>query len=276
MRKYSVVIVAHENHRELLGTLLALRHHTQPSEVLLVGASADSELDRLAALSRLPIRRLTLPAAGSLGAAYNVGLDHAACDSVLLLQRAVIESDPAGALDFLQEHGDVGVVGGKLLRPEPPPRRVWHAGYRVSRGRVGIEPIGRDEWDRYGEVREVEAVSGACMLVRRTEVRFDERYWFRLEDVDFCFQYRQHGYRVMFFPSMRAIRLVPLVRRQSFSNLTSDARRLAGHWLYHQRWASDAPLTDHTPQVAVRGDAARDFLLDVDARHRELGAAPGV
>jgi hypothetical protein len=233
--------------------------------VLLVGPGAGAELERLASVAQLSVRRITLPEPCSLGAAYNIGLDHAAFDLVLLLHRVVLESDPGVACDYMREYGDVGVTGGKLFKAGPRPRRIWNAGYEVSRGRVAIHAVGRDDWDQFHETRDVDAVSGACMLVRRTDLRFDERYWDRLEDVDFCFQHRQRGFRVSFLPELCGIRLVPTVRKETPADLILDARRLGGQWLYHRRWCSDTALSDHPWQVAVRGEEARQFLLNAVA-----------
>lgn len=275
MSRYSIVLVAPERARATLGVLLPLRH-ARPDEVLLVDTAPDRDLSGVVALSQLPVRRLSVPEVGSLGAAYNAGLDAASYDAVLLLHRVLLESDPAAAVESLRAQPDIAVIGGKIFSPGPTPRRLWQAGYRVGRGRVGPTPIGQSVWDTYHEVCEMAAVSGACMLVRRTEVRFDERYWSRLEDVDFCLQYRQRGYRVIFSPALRAIRLDSPPAWTRGHDAVSAGRRLASQWLYHERWCSDLPLAEHPRQTAIRGAAAVDHFREVDAPYvtdvREPGA----
>lgn len=53
----------------------------------------------------------------------------------------------------------------------------------------------------------VEAISGACMLVRRKAMLevglWDEAYFLHCEDLDWCMRFRQKGWRVMFVPSAR-------------------------------------------------------------------------
>ena len=55
------------------------------------------------------------------------------------------------------------------------------------------------------ETREVDWVTGACLLVRRRDAEaaglFDERYFMYCEDVDFCAAIRANGGRVYFTPS---------------------------------------------------------------------------
>ena len=59
--------------------------------------------------------------------------------------------------------------------------------------------------------REVDWVSGACLLVRRVDAEavglMDERYFMYAEDVDFCAAVRARGRRVLFVPSAEIIHL---------------------------------------------------------------------
>jgi GT2 family glycosyltransferase len=54
---------------------------------------------------------------------------------------------------------------------------------------------------------EVEAISGACMLVRREAVAdvggWDENYFLHCEDLDWCMRFRQKGWKIVFVPSAR-------------------------------------------------------------------------
>lgn len=52
---------------------------------------------------------------------------------------------------------------------------------------------------------EVEAISGACMLVRREAMQdvgeWDEGYFLHCEDLDWCMRFRQKGWKILFVPS---------------------------------------------------------------------------
>lgn len=57
------------------------------------------------------------------------------------------------------------------------------------------------------EPTEVEAISGACMLVRREAVEdvglWDEGYFLHCEDLDWCMRFRQKGWTISFVPDAR-------------------------------------------------------------------------
>lgn len=52
---------------------------------------------------------------------------------------------------------------------------------------------------------EVEAISGACMLVKREAIQdvgeWDEGYFLHCEDLDWCMRFRQKGWKILFVPS---------------------------------------------------------------------------
>ena len=52
---------------------------------------------------------------------------------------------------------------------------------------------------------EVEAISGACMMVKREAMQnvgdWDEGYFLHCEDLDWCMRFRQQGWKILFVPS---------------------------------------------------------------------------
>jgi hypothetical protein len=56
---------------------------------------------------------------------------------------------------------------------------------------------------------EVEAISGACMLVKREAIEdvglWDEGYFLHCEDLDWCMRFRQHGWKIMFVPDAKVV-----------------------------------------------------------------------
>jgi len=127
-------------------------------------------------------------------------------------------------LDVLEVHPDVGMVGGQLIYPD---------GTEQGGGRRAIPTPWRSFVRAFGLYRfaqryprlffdfhlhkhllpdqpiEVEAISGACMLVRReamdTVGEWDEQYFLHCEDLDWCMRFRQAGWKIMFVPNARII-----------------------------------------------------------------------
>ncbi len=56
---------------------------------------------------------------------------------------------------------------------------------------------------------EVEAISGACMLVRREALEnvglLDESYFMHCEDLDWCMRFRQRNWKILFVPDARMV-----------------------------------------------------------------------
>jgi hypothetical protein len=55
------------------------------------------------------------------------------------------------------------------------------------------------------EPLEVEATSGACMMIRREAMQdvgeWDEKYFLHCEDLDLCMRFRQKGWKILFVPN---------------------------------------------------------------------------
>ena len=61
----------------------------------------------------------------------------------------------------------------------------------------------------HDEVREVEVVMGACMLVRREAISavgpLDEDFFLFSEETDWCYRFRQAGWDIVFFPGAECV-----------------------------------------------------------------------
>jgi GT2 family glycosyltransferase len=107
---------------------------------------------------------------------------------------------------------EVGIVGAKLLYPDG---RIQHGGVIIGLSGLadhlfagapeGIRtPFGRDDW-----VRNVMAVTGACLMIRRTVFDqvggFDEGYRLMFSDVALCAAAHRVGWRVVITPAARLL-----------------------------------------------------------------------
>lgn len=141
-------------------------------------------------------------------------------DYVMLLNSDTVV--PEGAIDrlaaYMEQHPDVGAAGPKLVladgsldlacrRSFPTPTAfIYHAA-----GLSKLFPRSR-RFGRYNMTyldpdveTEVDAVVGACMLVRGAVVRevglLDESFFMYGEDLDWAFRIKQYGWRIMYVPS---------------------------------------------------------------------------
>jgi hypothetical protein len=159
-------------------------------------------------------------------AGCNIGIRLATQTQLLFLNPDCILG--AGALprmvEVLNSDSTIGMVGGLLINPDgseqgggrravPTP---WRSFVRV----FGLARLNH-RWPKLffdfhlhnqplpKEPIEVEAISGALMLVRKTAVdkvgTWDEAYFLHCEDLDWCMRFRQHGLKILFVPDAQVL-----------------------------------------------------------------------
>jgi N-acetylglucosaminyl-diphospho-decaprenol L-rhamnosyltransferase len=212
---------------------------------------------------RFPGVRLLESENRGLGAGWNLGLRETTGTYALLLNADAWLAE--GALERLIAFADsrprAAVVGPRLLNPDGTLQRsvrgfptVWRLATeyfflrKLAPGSSALNAFYAGGFD-HDEVREVEVVMGACMLLRRDAVEqvgyCDEDYFLFSEETDWCFRFRQAGWEVVFFPGAECTH----VRGASHSG-GLYRENLRGHLLF---------LTKHRgPKVAER---ARRLLL---------------
>ena len=136
---------------------------------------------------------------------------------------------------------EVGVVGVRLLYPDGT---VQHAGVNLTGGSGhlfrDLPAEGRGYFWLAASQRNLSAVTGACMMVRRDVFQklggFDESFAVAFNDVDFCLKAREQGLLVVYLPS------VELVHRESISrgfdeDPTGRARYIEEESHIHAKWS---------------------------------------
>lgn len=119
-------------------------------------------------------------------------------------------------LEFMQTHQKVGIIGPKVLYPNGRLQRTAFLFPTVFSILLGILFLNKlfpkskifnkqnfGHWN-YHNIREVDAVSGCCLLLRKKVYDniggLDEDYLFFYDDIDFCKRAKNNNWKVVFFP----------------------------------------------------------------------------
>ena len=194
---------------------------------------------------RFPEARLIESENRGLGAGWNIGVRETAGAYVLLLNADAWLRE--GALECMREFADTrpraAVIGPRLLNPDGTLQRsvrgyptVWRLATeylflrKLAPGSSALNAFYGGGFD-HDEVREVEVVMGACMLLRREAIEqvgeCDEDYFLFSEETDWCYRFREAGWEVVFFPGAECVH----VRGASHSGRLYR-ENLRGHLLF--------------------------------------------
>ena len=199
----------------------------QASEIIIVdNASHDGSLDVIRRKYKDSLIVKIISNSSNLGfaVACNMGAEKATKQRILFLNPdCIIENGAIQALlDALNEDKLAGMAGGLLLdkfgkehaggrRSVPTPWRSLVRTFRLSYFDRRWPKLFSD-FDLHKQplplnVIEVEAISGACTLVKREAMidvgPWDEKYFLHCEDLDLCMRYRQKKWRILFVPNAR-------------------------------------------------------------------------
>jgi N-acetylglucosaminyl-diphospho-decaprenol L-rhamnosyltransferase len=201
------------------------------------------------------------------GTGNNTGMRAASRDYFLLLNAdAWVLGDAVERLvEFAETQPEAAVVGPKLLNPDGTLQRSVR-GY-PSTWRIATEylflrklaPRSRLFNAFYGagfdheSVREAEFLGGACLLVRREAFEqvggFDEDFFMMSEEVDWCYRFRQAGWKVLFYPGAEVVHVLT-----SSANPAMFRHLVRGHlrFLAKHRGAREAERARRLMIVALR------------------------
>ena len=198
---------------------------SQVDEVLVVdNASRDASMNDCERLHLTDPRLTLIRNNTNLGfaAACNIGYLQAKGDYILFLNPDCFLEPMAVAnlLTALQADNSVGMVGGLLMnldgteqgggrRTIPTPWRSFVRAFGLNRFEKRWPRLFFDfHLHRQALPQhpiDVEAISGACMLVKRQVVDgvglWDDGYFLHCEDLDWCMRFRLAGWKILFVPS---------------------------------------------------------------------------
>jgi GT2 family glycosyltransferase len=250
--RLSIVIVSYNIRADLERCLQSLVSHKPAIDHEIVVVENASTDDTVAALRARWNGVRLIEAGGNVGfsKANNIGIRQSFGELVLLLNGDTIV--PAGSIDALvaalDARPDAAVAGPRLVDAQG--RTELSFGSMMSpfnemrqklRARGNVERLTSRE-------RDVDWVSGACLLVRRADAEavglLDERYFMYTEDVDFCAAIRGRGRKVLFTPAAEIVHLRGRSRQTAPGPAEAAYRRsqLAFYEKHHPRWVTPLRL----------------------------------
>ena len=243
------------------------------STVVVDNASDDGTVDAV---------RASFPAVSIVARPKNVGFAAAANDGIRELPGAdvvcllnpdteLLDDGLAAAAAYLGANPDVGVLGARIENGDgtlQPSCRAFpgHATALFNRHSLVTKLLPRNRWSQrylmtdwaHDEVRDVDWVSGACMLIHRRAIDrvglLDSNYFFSIEDVDFCRRVHDAGLRVAYFPMARLRHRVGGSSRHAVYRAMTAHHR--GMWLYYRRHLRTNVALDALTGAAIMGRLA--------------------
>jgi len=199
------IVVCSRTPRLLQRCLRALRRTDAAKAEIIVVAHACGQEQQLEAIAAAEsARSVRYSGQFHFGLMSSLGVEAASRPTLVFLNDDVepVAPDWLGALLRPLTQKDVGITGGLLLYPDGT---VQHAGISVGMRTSPAHP-GRGEmcspwWPWLRLTREVSAVTGACLAIRRSVWEeldgFDRRFHANYNDVDLCLRARRAGYSVV-------------------------------------------------------------------------------
>lgn len=206
------VVVLNWNGTGVIGECLdSLLSMTYPSFKVMVvdNASSDGSPD-LVARDYPTVRLLRLDENLMYAGGNNAGIEEAlaaGAEAVMLVNNDT-RADPellGRLVEGLRLDPRAGVVGPKIFYYDSP-NVIWSAGGKVIAPLGLVHHIGLRKPDsgRYDSVREVDYLTGCCVLFRAEALRavglLDTSYTIYGEDVDWCLRARRQGWKSVLVP----------------------------------------------------------------------------
>jgi len=250
MDKVAVIVVNYNAGSCLLDVVNAVLDSGTVGKVIIVdNGSVDRSMDKLDHLAVSQPRLTCIHNKANVGfaKACNMGISFAdESDDVLFLNPDCVVKPEAleKMLACLQSNPQTAMVGPLLIntdgteqaggrRSVPTPWRSFIRAFGLSKLSERYPKLFSDfllhQQPLPENVVEVEAISGSCMLVRRTAIMdvgvLDEGYFMHCEDLDWCMRFRRGKWKIMFVPDASVVH---------YKGVCSKRRPLFVEWHKHK------------------------------------------
>lgn len=268
----SVIIVTYNSASFLPRCLASVNLHLGaiPHEVCVVDNASQ---DKTRELVQTQFTRVKfIPNSSNLGfsAAVNQGLENTHGRMVLWLNpdTELLDNGLVELVAYLDNNPRVGILGTQLIDPRgtrqfscrsfPSYRTAFFHRYALFTRWFPSNRHSQDylhsDWDGT-TVREVDWVSGACLLHRRKVAEelngLDERFFMYCEDTDFCLRAKQRGWSIHYHPAAKVLHHIGSSTRQLRQRMILERHR--SMWRYYAKHFRRNPLKDILVGTALWG-----------------------
>jgi hypothetical protein len=232
----SIIIVNYNSTSVLTACLSSIRESrfTFPYEVFVIDNASDESTEELTRI--FPSVQFIFNASNcGFAFANNVGISRANGSHILLLNPDTIVNANSlkPMISYLEEHPEVGIVGCKIFDANGQIEHSTHSFPTVLKefvhandflkifldynskagmlftGLLNMKAL-ESYWD-HDSIREVDHVTGACMMVRREAIErvglLDEAFFLYNEEVEWSYRMKKAGYKSVFLPDSSIIHL---------------------------------------------------------------------
>lgn len=160
------------------------------------------------------------------GKANNKGAEIAKGEYVFLLNSDayLIDNSIIRLIDFMDEKKNkkVACCGPKLINSRGEPnlsygnflsrdKLLYDIGLKKIDQRILLEKLSISKTCDFKEIREVDYLSGAALLIRKSVIDkyglFNPKYFMYFEDMDLCFKYFSNGYKNVLVPDVTMVHI---------------------------------------------------------------------
>ncbi len=239
------IIIVNWNTRDLLRNCLqSIYEHTGKSNLELIvidNASTDGSAE-MVKKNFLGVILIENTENYGFAAANNQGIKIAKGRYVILLNSDTVVLDNAIAkmVSFADIYPEAAVLGCRVLNPDsslqltcfmfPSVANMLLSSTYLYKLFPKSKLFGRERmtWWNRNDAREVDVVTGCFMLIRQEAIRevglMDESFFMYGEETDWCYRFKQAGWKVMFAPVGEIIHLGGASSRQTSSEMTLQLR----------------------------------------------------
>lgn len=237
----SIVVVSHDLSDYLRRCIISIEKHTDRNlleELVIVDNGSEKPYPResLTALTAFPISLVRLEENASYAHANNRGVAAARGEYICCMNNdvEVLPGWLAPLYEVINADVQVGAVGPKMIFPDGS---IQFAGYEINpetgfqkhRFRETRVHHSTDEANIAGPVTNL---TGACLLMRKRDACFDERYWYGCEDTDLCVQLKRKNKIVFYQPESVIIHHEEKTRSNGLIAINYERNRK----LFKEKW----------------------------------------